>query len=172
MVVRKTFAKLQAIQTVIVGLQSIANGLQKENAAVLLLSNIREKALIAVQILRNFVTRGTVTATVQSTAATVGSTAALATNTIATRVASGALIGFRAALIATGIGALLVLLTSAASAMGVFGEETKEATVDIDAFNKRLEFSKELLQGQVDGLKFAGKIQEEKLKQLRSIKTE
>jgi len=162
---QKTFVKLQATMTVIQGLQSVANGLQKENAAILLLQQVREKALLGFQVLRNFVLRGSISATAGNVVATNADTTAKAANTVATRAATTAAVGFRAALIATGIGAILILITSAASAMGKFGDETKESTFDLDKFNESLEYGNELLNIRLDSIKFAGKIDIERAKQ-------
>ncbi|MGN6297924.1 MAG: hypothetical protein ACTHM7_14150 [Ginsengibacter sp.] len=142
---QKTFVKLQAVMTIIQGLQAVRNTLQKENTAMLLLQNVREKGLLAIQTLRNFVLKGTITATAQSTASTVANTTAIEAQTTATVASTAAARALRFALIATGIGAILLLITSAAYAMTSFSKSTKEAAESIDDFNKRLEHQKELL---------------------------
>jgi hypothetical protein len=146
---QKTFVKLQAAMTVIQGLQAIQNALQKESAATQLILTVREKALSAIQVLRNFVLTGSVTATkaqttaiitnaaaetsnseatVVNTVTTEAQTGAMVATAAATKGASAAMITLRSALIATGIGAILVLLASTAAAMSNLGEATKEMT--------------------------------------------
>lgn len=116
---QKTFVKLQAVMTVINSLQAIQNTLQNESAATLLIQNVRTKALAAGQTLYAFATGGATTAT---------------------KV-------FRTALLATGIGAVLVLLSSAASAMGVFGDETDKTTGSLE---DQAEAAKKLVSGLQD----------------------
>lgn len=116
---QKTFVKLQAVMTVINSLQALQNTLQNESAATLLIQNVRTKALAAGQTLYAFATGGATTAT---------------------KV-------FRTALLATGIGAVLVLLSSAASAMGVFGDETDKTTGSLE---DQAEAAKKLVSGLQD----------------------
>jgi chromosome segregation ATPase len=134
---QKTFVKLQAIQTVINGLQSIQNALQKESSLILLLTTIRTKAAAAAQTLFAYATTGA---------------------TVAARA-------FRIAMLLTGVGAVVVLLGAAAQAMGVFGSDTEEATENLDGFNESLKFSQELLESMNKSLDFQGKIAIEKAKQ-------
>lgn len=162
---QKTFVKLQAIMTVIQGLQAVVNASQKESALILGIQAAKEKVLLGFQALRNFVLRGQITATRAATVETNANTAATVATTGATVAATAAARAFRFALIATGIGAILILLTSAASAMTSFGDETKEASENLDDFNNRLEFTKELLNSSVDNIKFEGKIRQEQAKQ-------
>lgn len=162
---QKTFVKLQAVMTVIQGLQSIANGIQKENAAILLIQQVREKALLVIQTLRNFVMRGSVTAQVANTVATRASTGAMVANTVATRVATTAAIGFRAALIATGIGAILVLLASAASAMSTFGDSTEDTSGKLEDFANKLNRIDRELSNTQEAIKLQNSLQIEYLKQ-------
>lgn len=95
---QKQMVKLQAVMTIINSLTAIQKALQKEGAAVQLLMAIRTKAVSAALIFQTFVMNGT---------------------TLAAKA-------LRVALLATGIGAIVVLLTTAASAMNLFGDETKE----------------------------------------------
>jgi hypothetical protein len=100
---QKTFVKLQAVQTILVGLQGIQNALQKESSVMLLLNTVRTGALAGATKLYAFVTGGA---------------------TVAARV-------FNTVLLASGIGVIIALLITAASAMESFGSKTKDATQDI-----------------------------------------
>ena len=136
---QKTFVKLQAIMTVIQGLQSVANGLQKESAFILGLQAAKEKVLLGIQSLRNFVLKGTVVATVEAAAATAANTTATNATTTSTVAATAATKAFRIALLATGIGAILVLIVSAANAMGNYSKETGIAAAKTEDLDKALE---------------------------------
>lgn len=161
---QKTFVKLQAVMTIIQGLQAVRNTLQKENTAMLLLQNIREKGLLAIQTLKAFVLRGTITATAQSTKETLVNTTAINAQTTATVASTAAARALRFALIATGIGAILLLITSAAYAMSSFAKETKIAAESVDDLNKRLEDQKTLLNDVIDDMDFAAQRREQALK--------
>jgi hypothetical protein len=121
---QKTFVKLQAIMTVIQGLQAVSNALQKEGAAMLFLNSLRAKAAAAAQTLYAFATNASTTA----------------------------MKGFRVALLATGIGAILVLLASAANAMNVFGDSTDDASKSVDDFKESLDKSYDALQKNIDNI--------------------
>ena len=136
---QKTFVKLQAIMTVIQGLQSVANGLRKESAFILGLQAAKEKVLLGIQSLRNFVLKGTVVATVEAAAATAANTTATNATTTSTVAATAATKAFRIALLATGIGAILVLIVSAANAMGNYSKETGIAAAKTEDLDKALE---------------------------------
>jgi hypothetical protein len=97
---QKTFVKLQAVQTILNGLQAIQNALQKESSVMLLINSVRTGALAV--------------ATKAYAFATGGATAAAR--------------AFNTALLATGIGAALVLIGAIASAMSSLGDETDETT--------------------------------------------
>ena len=136
---QKTFVKLQAIMTVIQGLQSVANGLQKESALMLGLISAKEKILLGFQSLRAYVMKETVVTTIASTAATAANTTATNATTTATVAATAATKAFRIALLATGIGAILVLIASAASVMGNYSKETGIAASKTEDLDKALE---------------------------------
>lgn len=108
---QKTLVKLAAVQSIVTGLQTVQNALQKEGSLMLLLTSVRTKAAAAAQTLYAF--------------ATAGSTAAMR--------------AFRVALIGTGIGAIVVLLASAANAMGLFDSKTDDSVNSLDALNKEVE---------------------------------
>lgn len=108
---QKTFVKLQAVLTILNGLQAIQNALQKESAAYMFISNIGAKALAVGQRILTWATTG----------------ASAAVNTL------------KSALLTSGIGALLVLLPTAAYAMGGFGEETEDTANKTKELNEELE---------------------------------
>lgn len=161
----KTLVQLQSAMVVLNSLQSIRNALQKESSLMLLLEGTRTKALNGFLILKNFILTGSVKAQQANTAATNANTTATNANAAATKAATAAAVTFRTALIATGIGAILVLLASAASAMSTFGDETEGATGNLEDFNAELEFSKSLLESYTGSLDYQNKIIIEKLKQ-------
>jgi hypothetical protein len=101
---QKTMVKLQASMTALNGIQAVANMLNKDSAAMTSLNTIKTGAQA---IANRFLTA----TTLESTAATYA---------------------LRAALIASGIGAIVVLLGAAASAMGMFtdNEEDNISTTD------------------------------------------
>lgn len=97
---QKTMVKLQASMTALNGIQAVANTLNKDSAAMTALTTLKTGAQA---VANRFLTA----TTLETTAATYA---------------------LRAALIASGIGAIVVLLASAASAMGLFGETTDDTT--------------------------------------------
>lgn len=117
---QKQMVKLQAAIALVEGVQATVNALQKEGALVQLLISARTKAAAAAQTLYTFATGG----------------ATVATN------------AFRVALLATGIGAIVVLLGSLASAMFAASDATDAETDSInelnEAFDKSLESTKKI----------------------------
>ena len=113
---QKSMAKVEAAIGLTVGIQSIANALQKESALYIGLSNLATKVQIGLQV---------VYATV------VGTT-------------TGALKALRVALVSTGVGALVVGLGYLISKMGESSEATDELTDKQKELNAELEHSKEL----------------------------
>ena len=121
----QTMVKLQAVQGLVNSVSIIANNLNKEAILGIQLRNAIEKV-------GNFIRTGTTTGLIaQATAQGVVTTATTAT-TIATKA-------LRAALVATGIGAFIVLLGFAADAMGMFGDETEDAEEKQKELDKQLE---------------------------------
>lgn len=141
---QKSMQKLQAIMAIMMGLQQIQNVLQKDSSLMLLLNSARTKALAAAQAVYTYATGG----------------ATAATNM------------FRTALIGTGLGALLVLLATAASAMTTFGESTKGSNVEIknqtealkelqDEYDKMFDRDKRLFElGKLQGFERKDNIEE------------
>lgn len=139
---QKTFVKLQAIMTVIQGLQSIQNGLQKESAFMLGLMQVKEKALLGIQTLKQFILKGTTAATIANTVATEGQVVATEAVTVAQRAAAASAITLRAALIATGIGAVLVLISAFAYGMSEVTKENEKASASFDDLSSNIEQNK------------------------------
>lgn len=142
--VEKELNKLVAIMTVLQGLQEVHELLERRGAIATVASGIATG-------LKNFILTGSVKVQQEATAAQVASTAATEADvaateadavakgtqaaateevTVATRTATGAAVGLRVALLATGIGALLVLLPMLVNAMGLFGKSMKERAKD------------------------------------------
>ncbi|MBK7882486.1 MAG: hypothetical protein IPJ81_00590 [Chitinophagaceae bacterium] len=98
--VQKAIAKLNAIMAITTGIQQLQNALQKETILVQKLQMLGTKAAALAQTVY----------------------------TVAVGASTGALKAFRIALLATGIGAIVVLLVIAAEKMGLFGDATGDAT--------------------------------------------
>jgi predicted nucleic acid-binding Zn-ribbon protein len=130
----KTMAKLQAIQGVVNAVSIVANNLNKEAILGIQLRNALEK-------IGNFVRTGTIAGLGAQAAAQTGVTVATASTTVAMKF-------LRAALIATGIGAVVVLLGLAAEAMGLFGDETESAEDKQKKLDKQIEQTNERLSSQ------------------------
>ncbi len=109
--VQKALLKVNAAMAILQGLQQIQNVLQKESAAMLLLSTVRTNALSVSQ---------------QFLAATTMKTTA-------------ATIALRGVLLTTGIGALIGLAGLLASAFSDMGDEAKDAAMDIDILKAALD---------------------------------
>ena len=113
---QKTMMKVEAAIGLTVGIQSIANALQKESALVLGVQSVATKVQIALQ---------------------TAYTAVVGTST-------GALKALKVALISTGVGAFVVLLGSLIAAMSNSTEATDELTDAQKRLNKELEDGKQL----------------------------
>ena len=105
---QKTLVKLQAVQATLASVEEIRSVLEKESALRITLVTLAEKARAA--------------ATVVATYATSASTVAMK--------------AFRLALIATGIGAFVVVLGFVAEKMGLFGNATDEANEKLERQKK------------------------------------
>ncbi len=97
---QKTMVKLQAAMSALAGIQAVANTLNKDSAALTALSTVKTLGLAAAQGVLAFATGG----------------ATAATN------------AFRIALLATGIGAVIVALVAVAQKMDLFGDSISETT--------------------------------------------
>lgn len=122
---QKTMLKVEAAIGLTVGIQSIANALQKESALVLGAQSL---------------------ATTIQTGLQYAYTTAVGTTT-------GALKLLKLALISTGIGAIVVLLGSLISALAESTDATKDQKVAQDNLNKSLDKTNELYKESLDSLK-------------------
>jgi len=122
---QKTMLKVESAIALTVGIQSIANALQKESALVLGLQSVATKTQIALQ----------------------------GAYTLAVGTTTGALKLLRLALISTGIGAIVVLLGSLISALADSAEATEEQKNQQLALNKALDQTNELYKESLDTLK-------------------
>jgi len=134
---QKTLVKVNAAMAIASGVQQVANALQKEGALIKLKDAVATGAQTAATTLYTFVTGGA---------------------TIATKL-------LRAALIATGIGAVVVLLASLAESMGLFGGNTKDAKEQVDLLTESLEKQKQAIDDLNSSIEFANKLEVERLKQ-------
>ena len=107
----KVMVKLQGSMAAVQGITAINNALQKDSAAMLLLANIQTKALALGQQFLKVTTMGTVAATYL----------------------------LRAALIATGIGAIVVLVLALAGAFSDVAESTESSDVAQKGYNDTIE---------------------------------
>ena len=113
---KETMVKLQAIMAVTSGIQEIQNLLQKESAAMMFLNTVQTKAAAAAQSLYAFATGGA---------------------TVATKA-------FRIALLATGIGGIVVLIGSLAGAFDDLSSSVEDETEKQLASNAALEKAKKI----------------------------
>jgi len=137
----QTMVKLQAVQGVVNAVSTVANNLNKDAILGIQLRNGLEK-------LSTFIKGGTTTAIVAQTTASGGLATAQGAVTTTTVAASAAMKAFRIALIATGIGAIVVLLGLAAEAMGFFGDESEDAAKQQEKLKAQLDGTKKSLQEQ------------------------
>lgn len=134
---QKTLVKVNGAMALATGLQQVYTAVQKEGALAKLADSVATGAQTAATRLYTFVMGGA---------------------TVATKV-------FRAALIATGIGAVLVLLGSLISAMSRYGDETKEAKEAQDQLRASVELMNESLDFQISRLK---RLSNERIAQLEA----
>lgn len=132
---QRTFVRLQAALTILNGLQAIQAELTRKDSIFTGVATVAKK-------LYSFVVTGTTKGIQANTASLVANTAATEATTVAAKVATGAAITLRAALIATGIGALLVLIPTIVSGLGLFSDENDEAAKSQERLNDELERAK------------------------------
>ena len=134
---QKTLVKVQGAVALLSGVQAIANALQKESAAMTTLQIIKTKAQAVAQ---RFLTA----TTLETTAATYA---------------------LRAALIASGIGAIVVLLGAAAGAMGMFTSSTEDNKEATDKLTKSHQDLKQALDDEANAISRLDALNLEKSKQ-------
>jgi len=134
---QKALLKVNGAMAIAQGLQVVYNATLKEGALTKLADSIATGAQTAATTLYTFVMGGA---------------------TVATKV-------FRAALVATGIGAIVILIVSLVSAMSDYGDETKEAKEAQDQLRSSVELMNDSLDFQISRLKRLG---EERVAQLQS----
>ncbi len=108
---QKTMVKLQAAMLIVNSVTEVTNALQAESALMQTLNSVKTKIATAAQVAYSVV---------------VGTS-------------TGALKAFKIALATTGIGAVIVLLGMAASAMDLFGNSTEDAEAKQKELEKQLE---------------------------------
>jgi hypothetical protein len=141
--VEKELNKLVAIMTILQGLNELHEFMEKRGAVLTIARTAAEK-------LKNFVMTGSTQGIVQNTAAQEANTIATTTGTVATKTMTSAMVGLRFALITTGIGALLILLPSIASAMGnasnsasTMNNKMKETAMNLEVLRASMEHAKD-----------------------------
>lgn len=136
--------------------EDVAQSIQRLNAIMLILNGLQE--------IQNLLQKQSVVSIVGQEIATKAAAIAQRVYAVAVGTSTGAMKAFRVALLATGIGAFVVLLGLAADAMGLFGSSTEDATDDSKKFTEALEDTQRALQSTTDWLKFNQQVQEERLK--------
>ena len=172
--VQKTLLKVQAAMALSQGLQSVGESIDsfKQLGAVIKSTTVFQGAynfvmgqssevikVANVELSQNIVELNT-----QSTATAVVATTTSAA-TIALRV-------FKAALLATGIGAIVILLTSLISSLGSFTSSTKKAKEEQDKFNESIETSNEILDNNINKIQRAGNLRISELKKNNATEAE
>lgn len=136
--------------------EDVAESLQRLNAIMLILNGLQE--------IQNLLQKQSVVAIVGQEIATKAAAAAQRIYAFAVGTSVGAMKAFRLALIATGIGAFVVLLGLAAEAMGVFESSTETATDQNKEFTDSLEDTSRTLDIITRSIKTDAAVREEVLK--------
>ena len=172
--VQKTLLKVQSAMAISQGLQSVGEAVDsfKQLGAVIKSTTIFQGAynfvmgqssevikVANVELSTNIVELNT-----QSAATSVVATTTSAA-TIALRV-------FRAALLATGIGAIVILITSLITSLGSFTSSTKLAKEEQDELNKSIEEGNEILDKNASKIKREGDLRISELKKNSATEAE
>ncbi len=134
--VQESIKRLNAIMLILNGLQEIQNLLQKQSVVYIVGQQIATKAAAIAQGIY---------------AAAVGTS-------------TGAMKAFRIALLATGIGAFIVLIGALVEAFSSFNDEAEAATLNVEDFDSALETIQRRIKGFNDFQKQDAAITEERLK--------
>lgn len=132
--IEKELNKLVAVMTLLQGLNEVHELMEKKGAIATIFNAAAVK-------LKNFVMTGSTEGVVKNTVATEENTVAEEANAVAVTNTSRAMAGLRFALIATGIGALLVLLPLIVQGMKAMSESMHQSKIEeqeLDEVNKKL----------------------------------
>lgn len=170
--VEKELNKLVAVMTLLQGLTEVNKTLQESTAIATSLRGVKEAILNGVLAIRNFILTGSIKAqvqanTVEGESILIKEADAIATGEVAaaSTVATAAATAFRVALIATGIGAFVILLISAVSSLGLFSNKAEEAKRSIDLLNESIDKNNEVLNESIQNLDRQGQLSLEDTKQ-------
>lgn len=130
----QTMVKLQAVQGVVNAVNTVAKNLNSDAILGIQVRNGLEK-------IGNFIRTGTITGLTAQATAQGAVTAATASTTLAMKA-------LRTAIIATGIGALVIGLIAAADALGFFGDESEKAEKAQKKLDDQLKLTNDRLQEQ------------------------
>jgi hypothetical protein len=154
---QKTLVRLNGIMAITTAIQQILQGLQKQSIVVI-------KAEAIAQGFLNFIKTGSIKATTQQTVATEANTAATVEQTeatvataVATTGASVAMSVFRAALIATGIGAIVIALVMLAQKISEVASNAKAAAAAKREFDAAMKEGTDYLDAEVTGIENSNK---------------
>jgi len=136
--------------------EDVMESIQRLNAIMLILNGLQE--------IQNLLQKQSVVAIVGQEIATKGAAIAQRVYAVAVGTSTGAMKAFRLALLATGIGAFVVLLGTAVEAMSGFGDETEDTTNQVEQFDAALESVQIKLKVFNDFQKRESTIAEERLK--------
>jgi hypothetical protein len=165
--VQKTLLKVQSAMALSEGLQSIGESVDsfKQLGAVIKSTSLYQAAY-------NFIMSDTIVATEAATVSTVEQTIALEAEAVATTTVATATTGatialrlFKAALVATGVGALIVGVGYLISKIIEWTDTTKSATEAQDALNKSLATQDEYLNLEIKTIERNNKYRLAKLKE-------
>lgn len=143
--------------------EDVAESIQRLNAIMLILNGLQE--------IQNLLQKQSVVFVVGQAIATKAAAIAQGIYAAAVGTSTGAMKAFRLALLATGIGAFVVLLGLAVEAMSSFGDETEATTVSVEQFDAALESVELRLKAFNDFQKRDATIAEERLKRQNANET-
>lgn len=137
--------------------EALVESIQRLNGVMLLLNGLQE--------IQNLLQKQSVVTIVGQEIATKGAAIAQRIFAVAVGTSTGALRAFRIALLATGIGAFVVLLGVLTDGFGLFSEETERATTTTDDLTESIKRQDKALADLNSTLDFNSKVRIENLKQ-------